>query len=234
MPAAAMGPALFFVITKESALPDRACSLEELRAAQQHGPHSGFALRVFSSVPQVMEELATFPLDGRLTGDGKRNPDGPQLICDAVLPRYEPERHWLGVYAADSADASTFACLDRFALKDANNETCWFYPTHDGTFLCWEQDLQLALQPGSVVDPSTELLSAPYERGRISLLWSLLKDDDSLTSVGITYGGQRLEWPLQILKAEPQATWSCFQVNSSNTPSLVVAASEVVQAAIDA
>jgi hypothetical protein len=56
----------------------------------------------------------------------------------------------------------------------------------------------------------------------------LLKDDDSLTSVGITYGGQRVEWRLQILKAEPLATWSCFQVDSQVTPSLVVAASEVV------
>ena len=233
MPAAAMGPALLFVITSESALPDHPCSLEELRDAQQLGPHSGFALRLFSFGPQAMEELSTFPLDGRLTGAGKRMPDGPQLICDALLPRYEPERHWLGVYAADSVDASTFTCLDRFALKDANNETCWFYPTHDGTFLSWERDLQLALQPGSVVDPSLELLSAPYERGRISLLWSLLKDDDSLTSVGITYGGQRLEWQPQILKAEPQAAWSCFQVDSSSTPSLVVAASEVVREAID-
>jgi hypothetical protein len=35
---------------------------------------------------------------------------------------------------------------------------------------------------------------------------------------------------LQILKAEPLATWSCFQVDSQITPSLVVAASEVVGA----
>ncbi len=89
-----------------------------------------------------MEEFSTFPLDRRLTGDGKRMLDYPQLICDAVLPRYEPERHWLGVYAANSVDASSFACLDRFALKDANNEICWFSPTHDGTSLSWRVSVE--------------------------------------------------------------------------------------------
>ena len=228
MAAAAMGPMLLFVIASESALPDRPCSLEELSAAQHVGPCQGFALRLFSGAAQSAENLARNPLDGRLTGDSRRTPDGHQLICDAVLPCYEPERNWLGVYAADPGDATTYTCLDRFALKEANNETCWFYPTHDGTYLSWERDLRLSLQPGAVVDPTEELLTAPYERDRISLLWSLLKDDDTLTSVGITYGGQRVEWRLQILKAEPLATWSCFQVDSQVTPSLVVAASEVV------
>lgn len=228
MAAAAMGPTLLFVIASESALPDRPCTLDDLCAAQHVGPCQGFALRLFSGVAQAAEDLARNPLDGRLTGDSRRMPDGHQLICDAVLPRYEPERNWLGVYAADPGDATTYTCLDRFALKEANNETCWFYPTHDGTYLSWERDLRLSLQPGAVVDPTEALLTAPYERDRISLLWSLLKDDDTLTSVGITYGGQRVEWRLQILKAEPLATWSCFQVDSQITPSLVVAASEVV------
>jgi len=39
------------------------------------------------------------------------------------------------------------------------------------------------------------------------MLWSLLGDDASLTCVGLTYGGQRLEWPPQSLSSEPMATW---------------------------
>ena len=231
MAAAAMGPTLLFVITGEAALPDGLCSLDELRAAQQRGPQRGFALRLFSGALQSAADLVHLPLDGGLISDGRRNADGQQLLCDAVLPCYGPERHWLGVYAPDSSAAGRYSCLDRFALNEANNETCWFYPTHDGTYLSWERDLALTLQPGAVVDPSEDLLSAPYERERISLLWSLLKDDDHLTSVGLTYGGQRVDWQPQILQAEPNARWSCFRVDSQQTPALVVAASEVVTAA---
>lgn len=231
MATAAMGPTLLFVIAGASALPDGVCSLDELRAAQQQGPQQGFALRLFSGAAQSASDLVQLPLDGGLIGEGRRNADGQQLLCDAVLPVYGPERHWLGVYAADPASAGRYTCLDRFALSDANNETCWFYPTHDGTYLSWERDLDLMLQPGAVVDPSEELLSAPYERERISLLWSLLKDDDHLTSVGLTYGGQRVDWQVQILQAEPKARWSCFRVDSQMTPALVVAASEEVTAA---
>jgi hypothetical protein len=36
------------------------------------------------------------------------------------------------------------------------------------------------------------MASAPFERSRISTLWSLLADAASLTCVGIPYGGQRL------------------------------------------
>jgi hypothetical protein len=230
MAAADTGPALVFVIAMESDLPGSPCSRDDLGAAQQLGPNQGFALRLFTGASQQPDDLVNLPLDGRLTGEDRRAADGQQLICDAVLPRYAPDRHWLGVYTPASGDAGVYICLDRFALEAANNETCWFYPTHDGNYLSWERDLHVALQPGIVVDPSSELLEAPYERDRISLLWSLLKDDDSLTSVGLTYGGQRIEWCVQTTKAEPLATWSSFRVDSRSTPSLVVAGQAIVRA----
>jgi len=231
MAAAVLDPTLLFVLASESALPDGLCSLDGLCAAQQKGPGEGFALRLFTSAGSAAEDLAKLPLDGRLTGDGRRMPDGQQLLCDAVLPRYEPECNWLGVYAMDLGDTGTYVCLDRFPLKDATNETCWFYPTHDGTYLSWERTLRIALQPGAVVDPSPELLAAPYDRDRISLLWSLLKDDECLTSVGLTYGGQRLEWGIQTVEVDTRATWSYFSVNSQMNPSLVVAGTKTIEAA---
>ena len=81
-----------------------------------------------------------------------------RLICDAVVPHLEARSHWVGVYAVEGApwpddrsgsdpDAShpcrrlairSVRCLDRFALREADNETCWFYPTDDGSFLAWD------------------------------------------------------------------------------------------------
>ncbi len=105
---------------------------------------------------------------------------------------------------------------------DRADLTCWFYPTHDGTFLSWERGLRLSLEPGSIADCPEELAAAPYERSRLSVLWSLLGDDASLTCVGLTYGGQRLDWPLRSISPEPMATWGRFCVDSQADHSLVV------------
>jgi len=127
-----------------------------------------------------------------------------------------------GVYQGDPEDPTCLQRLDRVALSELSNATCWFYPTHEGTFLSWERGLRLSLQLGSIADCPEELSSAPYERSQISVLWSLLGDDASLTCVGLTYGGQRLEWPPQSLSSEPMATWGRFRVDSQADPSLVV------------
>lgn len=144
------------------------------------------------------------------------------MLCDALVVRIDPQHHWLGVYQGDPEDPTCLQRLDRVALSELSNATCWFYPTHEGTFLSWERGLRLSLQLGSIADCPEELSSAPYERSQISVLWSLLGDDASLTCVGLTYGSQRLEWPPQSLSSEPMATWGRFRVDSQADPSLVV------------
>jgi hypothetical protein len=93
------------------------------------------------------------------------------------------------------------------ALSELSNATCWFYPTHDGTFLSRERGLGLSLQPGLIVVCPDELNLEPYDRGRISVLWSLLGDNASLTCVGLTYAGQRLDWPLHHAASNHYRPW---------------------------
>jgi hypothetical protein len=189
--------------------------------AQAAGPGSGFALRIFNRGAEH-PDLGRLPLDGLLTGDQRRRSDGIQLLCDALIVRIEPQHHWLGIYQGDPDDPTDLHCLDRVALSELSNATCWFYPTHDGTFPSWVSGLRLSLQPGFIADCPEELASAPYERSRLSVLWSLLGDDATLTCVGLTYGGQRLDWPLPSLSPEPMATWGRFRVDSKADHRLVV------------
>ena len=216
-----MAPPLNFVVAPAAQLPEATTSLEDLQIAQASGPSTGFALRIFSRGAEH-PDLDRLTVDGRLTGEQRRSSDGTQLLCDALIVRIEPQHHWLGVYQGDPEEPPNLQCLDRVALSELSNATCWFYPTHDGTFLSWERGLRLSLQPGSIADFPEELASAPYEPSRLSVLWSLLGDDASLTCVGITYGGQRLDWPLRSLSPEPMATWGRFRVDSQADPSLVV------------
>ncbi|MFM7550913.1 MAG: hypothetical protein ACKO8I_19030 [Cyanobacteriota bacterium] len=212
---------MIFVVAPAPLLPQATTSLENLAVAQSAGPSTGFALRIFSRGADHAD-LRQLPVDGRLTGEQRRSSDGTQLLCDALVVRIEPQHHWLGVYRGDPEDPTSLQCLDRVALSELSNATCWFYPTHNGTFLSWERSLHLSLQPGSIADCPEQLGSATYERSRISVLWSLLGDDASLTCVGLTYGGQRLDWPLRTLSPEPMATWARFRVDSQADHSLVV------------
>lgn len=222
---------LLFVLAPAGALPGDGATLAELEAAQLQGPAGGFALRIFSQGRDRSLDLAELPLEGQLTGTGRRSPDGTQLLCDAVVPHLEPHRHWLGVYRRAAEGGERFACLDRLALGDASNETCWFYPTHDGTFLSWERGLGLSLSPGTVAAAGSEGASAVFEPSRIAVLWSLLGDDVSLTCVGLTYGGQRIDWPMATRSAEPTATWSRFRIDGQADPALRVEETRSVFAA---
>jgi len=214
-------PHLIFVVASAAQLPQGSTGLAALQDAQATGPSTGFAMRIFNR-GAAYPDLALLPVDGRLTGEQRRNSEGTQLLCDAVVVQIEPQHHWLGVYGVDPDDPTDLRCLDRVALSELSNATCWFYPTHDGTFLSWERSLGLSLQPGSIVDCPVALSLEPYDRSRISVLWSLLGDDASLTCVGLTYGGQRLEWPLRSRRFEPLATWGRFKVDSQAELSLVV------------
>jgi len=219
--AVAMTPPLIFVVAPAPQLPDSTTSLGELQLVQALRPSTGFALRIFSRGAEH-PHLGLLPVDGRLIGEQLRSSDGTQLLCDALVVRIDPQHHWLGVYQGDPEDPTCLQCLDRVALSELSNATRWFYPTHNGTFLSWERGLRLSLQLGSIANCSEELSSAPYERSRISVLWSLLGDDASLTCVGLTYGVQGLEWPPQSLSSEPMATWGRFRVDNQADTSLIV------------
>jgi hypothetical protein len=67
-----------------------------------------------------------------------------------------------------------------------------------------------------------------YKRSELKLLWSLLADDVSLTCVGLTYGGQRIEWSQTHSRPEPMATWSLFTVDTQADVALTVEASQTV------
>lgn len=213
---------LAFVLAPAEALPPDGASTTALQEAQRYGPCRGFRLRLFSAGRARQRPLGELPPDGRLDGDGRRSADGCQTLCDAVVPGFAPERHWLGVYRAADAAASSWHGLDRFALTEARNETCWFYPTHDGAYFSWQRQLELTLAFGRVVDAAPDLLATPYDRSQVCVLWSLLADDSALTCVGLTYGRQRIDWALRQSTPAPEATWSRFAVDSAAEVSLVV------------
>ncbi|KAF0654634.1 hypothetical protein L107_02969 [Cyanobium sp. Copco_Reservoir_LC18] len=150
-----------------------------------------------------------------------------RLICDAVVPHLEPRALWLGAYElsgperppsgghpAEALAIALVRCLDQFSLKEADNETCWFYPTENGDYLCWENQRALELPPGYPADACLQEGPVPYQRSDLQLLWSLMADDQALTCVGLTYQKRRIEWPVAASDPEPFATWTAFQVDA--------------------
>lgn len=219
-----MSASLAFVLAPESLLPpDGRTDWEQLSLAQRHGIHEAAAFRLYAvegpwsaGLADPGQGLNELPFDGTMPPDLPRNP-GAQLYCDAVIPRFEPPQLWLAVYALVD-DGTTALALDRFPLHQADNEACWFYPTDDGTYLCWERAESITLGPGFIADPACCPAPSDYRRSSLHLLWSLMADDPDLTCVGITYAGVRLEWP--VLSDEPAATasWTAFAVDSSASP----------------
>ncbi|MDM7952728.1 MAG: hypothetical protein QUV07_05880 [Cyanobium sp. CZS 25K] len=150
-----------------------------------------------------------------------------RLICDAVVPHLEPRSLWLGAYELsgpalhghsahppDRLQIQAIRCLDQFSLRHADNETCWFYPTENGDYLCWESQRKLELAPGYPADPCVQEERIAYARSDLQLLWSLMADNQSLTCVGLTYQSRRIEWPVAASDPEPFATWTSFRVDS--------------------
>ncbi len=154
-----------------------------------------------------------------------------RLICDAVVPHLEPRALWLGAYELSGPDSGqerapsgghpaerlgieSVRCLDQFPLREADNETCWFYPTDNGAYLCWENQRRLELAPGYPADSCLQEGPVSYQRSDLQLLWSLMADDQSLTCVGLTYQKRRIEWPIAASNPEPFATWTAFRVDA--------------------
>ncbi|MEA5423948.1 hypothetical protein [Synechococcus sp. CCY9202] len=104
--------------------------------------------------------------------------------------------------------------LDAFPLRDAENETCWFYPTEDGAYLSWENQRRLELLPGVMAEQPLQTQPIPYQRPDLHVLWSLMADDRSLTCVGLTYGRRRIDWLVVAAVPEACATWTSFSLDS--------------------
>lgn len=239
-----MSHALVFVLAPESLLPAEGASARDLVEAQRFGLRSGVVLRLFRAPGDWEGQLDDLVGAGKAsaagldpfssggeagvsaplgTGAGERR----RLICDAMVPHFEPRSHWLGVFELSGLDpsagdhpldsagqAATVRCLDRFALREAENETCWFYPTEDGRYFGWENQRRIETRPGFLPERPFQDDPIAYERSAVHVLWSLMADDLALTCVGLTFRGRRIEWPLIGTQAEPFATWTDFQVDS--------------------
>ncbi len=227
---------LAFVLARSQELPSEGAGWPELVAAQERGLHRGRALRIFRMPepwPGNLDELvsqgnASFQGEDPLAGAGQ----GRSLICDALVPELAVPELWLGVYALSGSawpagqrppaaaplQVQAVQLLDRFALAEATNETCWFYPTDNGTYLSWENPQSLTLLPGWLPEQGLRETPIAYDRGEVHLLWSLMADDAQLTGVGLTYQHRRIDWPALHRLADPSATWTCFAVDTMADP----------------
>jgi hypothetical protein len=228
---------LVFLLVSRSALPQPGASWQQLVEAQSQSLGSGIYLRLFPAQEDWHGSLDDLIIEGKADVNG-HNPfcqgvsasknKSNQLLCDSFIPYIEPKLLWLAVYKVEgriidpnaaypsqSLDIESVECLDQFPLREASNETCWFYPTEDGRYLSWEKRSRIITQPGFLPDILVEDESSDYQRSEIHLLWSLMADDQSLTCVGLTYKKRRIEWPLLKVEPEPFATWRCFRVDYS-------------------
>ncbi len=229
---------LVFLLVSRSALPQPGAGWQELVEAQSQSLGSGIYLRLFSAQHDWNGSLDELIIEGKADVTGQ-NPfaidlnnsrgDTNQILCDSFIPYIEPKLLWLAVYKVDgriidqneaypsqSLDIESVECLDQFPLKEASNETCWFYPTEDGRYLSWEKRSRIIVQPGFLPEILAQNETTTYQRSEISLLWSLMADDQSLTCVGLTYKRRRIEWPLLKVDPEPFATWRSFRVYYSS------------------
>lgn len=236
---------LVLVVAPEPLLPESP-SAEDLEQAQRSGIGSAVALRIFRTPEGWQGQLDELVSEGRADAAGLdpfARPPGaaeggamPQerrrLICDAVVPHFDPRSLWIGVYRVEGEPVASppglapthplraltvrsVQCLDRFALRDADNETCWFYPTEDGTYLGWENQRRVELLPGYLPERPVQEEPPSFQREDLHVLWSLMADDLALTCVGLTWRGRRIEWPVRGSDPEPFATWTSFRVDSS-------------------
>lgn len=236
---------LVLVVAPEPLLPESP-SAEDLEQAQRSGIGSAVALRIFRTPEGWQGQLDELVSEGRADAAGLdpfAAPPGaaeggamPQerrrLICDAVVPHFDPRSLWIGVYRVEGEPVASppglapthplraltvrsVQCLDRFALRDADNETCWFYPTEDGTYLGWENQRRVELLPGYLPERPVQEEPPSFQREDLHVLWSLMADDLALTCVGLTWRGRRIEWPVRGSDPEPFATWTSFRVDSS-------------------
>jgi hypothetical protein len=208
-----------FVIGPADQLPLEPSDWEALAAVQRQSMESGQRLRMFR-VPEGTSGPISTLIDSEVTSG--------RPFCDALVPGFPVDSLSLGIYEAqgflpDSASGHPLASLrveairylDQVRLQDVQNEACWFYPTEDGSYLCWNNPRKIRLLPGHLPDrPPTED-HFDYRGDRLRLLWSLMADDEHLTCVGLTYNHKRIEWPVESEEPHAACTWTWFEVDST-------------------
>jgi len=121
---------LFILARNAEELPDLAdrIQLEELQGVSLS---TGFCLRIHRCPIDWQSDIETLVEQGEAVAEGN-NPmakeEGSLLCCDAIIPDFQPDQHWLGVY---TFSANQWKLLDNFCLNEAQNEPCWFYPTEN-------------------------------------------------------------------------------------------------------
>ncbi len=228
---------LAFVLAGSQELPGDGVDWQGLVAAQQRGPHRGRALRIFRLPDGWTGSLDQLVSSGHATIEGHDPLPLPSqrraLLCDAIVPELPVPSLWIGVYALSGPawpegerpaagpplQVQAVELVDRFPLAEAENETCWFYPTDNGAYLCWENQANLRRMPGWLPEQGIHAAPIAYDRGDVHVLWSLMADDQALTCVGLTYQRRRIEWPLAQLSPHPTATWTWFEVDTMADPS---------------
>ncbi|MDA0716722.1 MAG: hypothetical protein O2839_00700 [Cyanobacteria bacterium] len=223
---------LAFLLSRGQELPEEGVDWQALVAAQCHqGPDRGLALRLFRMPDQWQGSIDELVVSGSATIAGA-DPlsvatERRSLICDAVVTQFDVPSLWIGVYAVSGPAegswlrAQQVELLDRFPLAEAENETCWFYPTDNGSYLCWENLTGLTLAPGRMPEHGVQEIPISYDRGEVHVLWSLMADDQALTCVGLTYQSRRIEWPMLERSPAPSATWTSFEVDTMSDPSYI-------------
>ncbi len=193
---------------------------------QRQALGEGLALRIFRCPGDWEGSLDDLVASGQAAVD-RADPfgGGGQLICDAVIPCFDPTRLWLTVFAAESGtdlSGTAFTRLDSFPLRDATNDTCWFYPTEDGDYLACETRSPMRWGPGQMPPETAPGTSPPapgakpaYDRGEIRLLWSLMADDPRLSCVGLTFRGRRIDFPIAERQPGRATGWTSFRVEST-------------------
>jgi hypothetical protein len=227
-----MNQALAFLLAREADLPEGRTDWGTLQRVQRLGLSGGTALRLYRLPPELPLALEQLPLDGVIPAAKSSASGACALICDAVIPHLDVKSLWLGVYGRTEGEAAGVSArwqeLDRFPLREAVNDTCWFDPTEDGRYLSWECQRTLELAPGRLVEATQVCGPADYERSDVHVLWSLMADDEALTCVGLTYRRRRIDWLVSRSRSEPCATWGAFQVDAMADPSFQPLASTTV------
>ena len=230
-------------------MPIEQISWESLASAHHLGIKNGSALRIFNvpeghavSLDQLVESgkagingndpfasTRSIFSEVNIAGLPTEQKASSPLICDTLIPCFDPESLWLGVYQLsgikNKAPSNSvhpalrfcieqIICLDKLSLSDINNDTCWFYPTEDGEYLSWESQHSIVMEPGYLADDSLLDDQHQYDRGHLNLLWSLMAKDQDLTCVGLTYRHRRIEWPCQVLDKKRSAIWTSFVADS--------------------
>ncbi|MFQ6537929.1 MULTISPECIES: hypothetical protein [Aphanothece] len=214
-----MSASLAFVLAPHDHLPpDGPAVWGDLLQAQSQGIREAQALRLFDVAPSLVAALPGLGFEGTVPA-GLQGQERCRLICDAAIPRFAVDSLWLAAYAVSCDDPQQVHAVDRFPLREAHNEACWFYPTDDGTYLSWQNARQLTLGPGTLADPAVPAAPEDYRRSDVHVLWSLMADDPDLTCVGITWKGVRIAWPELDVQPAAIATWRAFEVVSSASPS---------------